>query len=152
MRWQPFVTVAAVIEKDNKFLLVEENINGTVFYNQPAGHWEFGESLEEAVIREVLEETAWHFTPSELVKIYQWSPTTKPDVKTTYLRFTFCGDASYFEKNQPLDEKIIQTHWLNYDEIYALKNQHRSPQVMRCIDDYLLGQRYSLGAIAIVEP
>jgi len=148
MRWQPFVTVAAIIENNNRFLLVEENINGQIFFNQPAGHWEYGESLLEAIIREVLEETAWHFTATQFVKIYQWSPPSEKD--KTFLRFTFCGNVGGFEKNLPLDEKIIRTHWLSYKEIKELKAQHRSPQVMRCIDDYLEGKCYPLDCISVV--
>jgi len=148
MRWQPFVTVAAIIENDNKFLLVEENINDQIFFNQPAGHWEYGESLQEAITREVLEETAWHFIATDLVRIYQWSPTSEED--KTFLRFTFCGNVERFEENLPLDEKIIRTHWLSYEEIKALNAQHRSPQVMRCIDEYLEGKHYPLDIISVV--
>ena len=143
MRWTPHVTVAAIIEQDNRFLLVEERINGTTQFNQPAGHWEANESLAQAVIREVKEETAYEFSPKNLVGIYQW--LHEPS-NTTFLRFAFCGELGA-RHDMPLDSGIIAAHWLTYEEIQQKQAQHRSPQVLRCIDDYRAGQRYPLSAL-----
>ena len=126
--------------------VVEEKIDEQLFFNQPAGHWESGESLCEAVTREVIEETGWRFTPTDLVRVYQWSPHTEQDV--TFLRFTFNGVLGNFENDSPLDEKIIRTHWLSYEEILTLKSHHRSPQVIRSINDYLAGKRFPLDILS----
>ena len=141
MIWKPNVTVAAVIERNGKFLLVEEDSEGAIVLNQPAGHWDEGESLLEAVARETLEESAWRFSPEALVGIYHWS---HPRKGITYLRFAFTGRVKEYESNRPLDNGILRTLWLTLDEIREQAHRHRSPQVQRCIDDYLAGQRYSL--------
>ena len=143
MIWKPHVTVAAVVERDNRFLLVEEyadNPNRTVF-NQPAGHLEKGESIIEAVIRETLEETAWQFTPTALVGIYRWP---HPQKDLTYLRFAFTGTVTGHNPVLSLDDGIVGTAWKTRDEIEALGNRLRSPQVLRGIDDYLAGHRTPL--------
>ena len=148
MRWHPNVTVAAVIEKDGRFLIVEEEIDGEIKLNQPAGHWEYGESLVDAVKREVLEETAWEFEPQHLIGIYQWQ---HPELaQTTYLRFSFGGQLQEFNENLELDEGIIQAVWLSRDELIARQDQHRSPQLIMCIDDYLAGQRAPLDLLKLV--
>ncbi len=144
--WKPNVTVAAVIERNGKFLLVEEEVdNGRggreIRYNQPAGHLDEGESLVAACAREALEETAWHFTPRHLLGIYQWR---RPARDITYLRFAYSGDLGEYEQNRPLDDGILRALWLTPDEALALQNQHRSPLIMQCIRDYLAGQRYPL--------
>ncbi|MDH5377319.1 MAG: NUDIX hydrolase [Gammaproteobacteria bacterium] len=144
MRWSPRVTVATILEKDNKFLMVEEIIKGKTFFNQPAGHWENNESLEEAAVRETLEETAWSFKPTELVGIYRW---THPELDDTYLRFTFTGVIGEYFPDRELDEGIVNAHWMSYNEIEACMDQHRSPQVLLCIQDYIQGKRYSLDCI-----
>lgn len=135
------MTVAAVTERDGKFLLVEEESDGFTVYNQPAGHLENGESLIDAVIRETLEETAWVFAPEALVGIYRWPHTTK-DI--TFIRFAFCGQLLHRQADRPLDNGIIQTLWMSADEVQACSSQHRSPQVLQCINDYLAGQRVAL--------
>lgn len=144
MIWKPNVTVAAVIERDGRFLLVEENADGGLVLNQPAGHLDEGESLIDAVVRETLEETAWHFQPDALVGVYRWPHPTK---NVTYLRFAFTGRALRQEPNVKLDDGIVQALWLTPDAIRSERQRHRSPQVQRCIDDYLAGQRYSLDLI-----
>ncbi|MES3022588.1 MAG: NUDIX hydrolase [Pseudomonadota bacterium] len=145
--WRPSVTVAAIIERDGRFLLVEEETSDGVRLNQPAGHLDPHESLEQAVVREVLEETAHDFVPHALVGMYMSryrSPRRASDV--TYLRFTFCGAAGA-EHEQPLDEGIIRTLWLSYDELVATRERHRSPLVLTCVDDYLAGKRAPLALI-----
>jgi 8-oxo-dGTP pyrophosphatase MutT (NUDIX family) len=139
--WKPNVTVAAVIERDGKFLLVEEETSQGVRYNQPAGHLEADESLLAAVVREALEESAYHFVPQYLLGIYHWHST---ESNTTYLRFAFTGAIIGHEADRPLDTGILQAAWLTPDEIRALQARHRSPLVLHCMEDYLAGKRYPL--------
>lgn len=142
--WKPNVTVAAVIERDGKFLLVEEETDEGVRFNQPAGHLDEGESLLAAAARETLEETAHRFAPRFIVGVYQW-PRPKRDV--TYLRFAFCGEVLGEEVGRTLDKGILRAVWLTVEEIEARRALHRSPLVMRCIEDYLAGKRYGLELI-----
>jgi 8-oxo-dGTP pyrophosphatase MutT (NUDIX family) len=138
--WRPYITVASLIERDERFLMVEESTENGIFFNQPAGHLEDGESLLAAVVRETREETAWHFQPTALVGIYRWRI---PDNGRTYLRFCFYGQGISPAQDQPLDTGIIGTRWLNRDEL-ARNSRLRSPLVLTCVDDYLRGQRHSL--------
>jgi 8-oxo-dGTP pyrophosphatase MutT (NUDIX family) len=145
--WKPSVTVAAVIERDGLFLLIEEETSDGIRINQPAGHLDPFESLEQAVIRETLEETAHDFTPTGLVGMYMSryrSARTGEDV--TYLRFTFCGTAGK-EYDQPLDEGILRTLWMTRDELAACRERHRSPIVLQCVDEYLEGRRAPLALL-----
>ena len=142
--WKPNVTVAAVVERDGRFLLVEEETEGGVRYNQPAGHLEQGESLVEACAREALEETAWHFRPTALVGVYQW-PRPRGDI--TYLRFAFAGDLGAEEVGRPLDTGILRAVWLTAAEIEASQARHRSPLVFQCVQDWLAGQRFPIDLI-----
>ena len=148
MIWKPNVTVAAVIERDGKFLLVEENTAQGMLFNQPAGHWEHDETLEQAVVREVLEESAYHFTPQHLIGIYRWH-SSNSDV--TYLRFAFSGIINGHERARQLDEGIIRAVWLSQDEIRATQSRHRSPLILRCVEDYLAGKRYPLDLLVHYE-
>jgi len=141
MVWKPSVTVAAVIERDGRFLFVEERIDGRLVLNQPAGHLDPGESLVAACRREVMEETAHRFEPSGLVGVYRWHYAAK-DV--TFLRFCFFGSPGVDEK-RPLDKEIVRLHWLTLDELKKRKSEHRSPLVQKCVDDYLAGRRFPLG-------
>ena len=136
--------MAAIIEQNGKFLLVEEETDRGNRYNQPAGHLEDGETLIEAVIRETMEEAAYAFTPEALLGVYQWK---HPLNDTTYLRFAFIGKAGVHYPMQELDEGIVQTVWMDIDEIRDKQNLMRSPQVLTCIEDYLAGKRYSLQVI-----
>lgn len=143
MVWKPDVTVAAVIERGAKFLLVEERIRGRLVLNQPAGHLEDGESLLHAVVRETLEETAWNFAPEALIGIYLW----RSQRGHTTLRFTFTGSVSGFDGKRPLDPPVLATHWLRREEIQQRSSQLRTLLVMRSVDDYLAGRRLSLEVI-----
>lgn len=145
--WKPSVTVAAVIERDGRFLLIEEETSDGIRINQPAGHLDPHESLQEAVVREVLEETAHEFFPEGLVGMYMSTyRSARRNVDVTYLRFAFCGKAGK-EFDQPLDEGILRTMWLTRDEIVACQDRHRSPLLLQCIDDYLAGQRAPLSLV-----
>jgi 8-oxo-dGTP pyrophosphatase MutT (NUDIX family) len=142
--WKPNTTVAAIIERDGRFLLVEEETAEGVRLNQPAGHLEDTETLIEGVIRETREETAYEFTPEALLGIYHWRHPTK-DI--TYLRFAFTGELGQHHTEQPLDEGIIRAVWMTPEEIRASRSTHRSPQVLTCIEHYLAGQRYPLAVV-----
>jgi len=148
MIWKPHVTVAAVIERDEKFLLVEEGTAQGIRFNQPAGHLEAGESLLTAVTREVLEESAYHFAPQHLLGIYRWHA---PESNTTYLRFAFTGKITGHDPHRSLDTGILQALWLTTDEIYAAQARHRSPLILHCIEDYLAGKRYPLDLLVHYE-
>ena len=140
MRFTPHVTVAAIAEDAGRFLMVRERIGVHVRYNQPAGHLEEGESLHEAVVRETLEETAWHFRPQALIGLYRW---IAPD-GTTFLRAAFSGQAERHDPARDLDTGIEAAEWLNLDQIRALGDALRSPLVLRCIEDYRAGIRHPL--------
>ena len=137
MVWKPNVTVAAVVCRDGKFLLVEEETEAGLAFNQPAGHLAQGESLVQAVVRETLEETAYHFRPTHLVGIYQWR---HPSKELTYLRFAFGGELRGWEADRRLDEGIVGARWLSLDEIRATQARHRSPLILRGIEDSLAGR------------
>ena len=141
MVWKPHVTVAAVVERDGKFLLVEEETDEGIRFNQPAGHLERDETLLEAVVREALEETGYTFVPRFLVGIYQW-PHPHKDI--TYLRFAFGGDVVAHDASRALDTGIVGARWLSADEIRASTERHRSPMMLRCVEDWLAGKRYPL--------
>jgi 8-oxo-dGTP pyrophosphatase MutT (NUDIX family) len=144
MSWKPSITVAAVIERDGRFLLVEEMIHGERVFNQPAGRVEAAESLLTAVARETLEETAWHFEPEWLLGVYPWRSVAN---QRTNLRFAFTGRLHNHESGRALDAPVIATHWLRREELLLPARALRTPIVLRCIDDYLAGQRLPLSAI-----
>lgn len=140
-RFRPNTTVAAVIERGGHFLLVEEHTDAGVRLNQPAGHLEAGESLLDAVRREVLEETGYAFTPEGLVGVY-----LAPG-KTTYLRFAFYGSVGDAPVSTHLDSGIIAARWLDYDALAASTDRLRSALVTRCVDDWRAGARYPLSLL-----
>jgi phosphatase NudJ len=148
MRWKPSVTVAAIIERDGRFLLVEEETADGLKLNNPAGHLDAGESPADGCAREALEETAHRFRPTALLGIYlarSRRASTGEDV--TYLRLAFCGELGAHDPLRPLDQGIVRTLWLTADEIRACVERHRSPLLMRCVDDYLAGIRHPLSAV-----
>ena len=139
--WRPSVTVAAIIERGGRFLLVEEVADGRRVLNQPAGHLDPGESLVTACRREVLEETAHHFEPAGLIGVYRWHYAPQ-DV--TFLRFCFSGKVLGVEKNRSLDKEILGLHWLSPPELKERSAMHRSPLVQKCVDDFLAGRNFPL--------
>ncbi len=144
----PDITVAAVAETAGRFLCVEERINNRLVFNQPAGHVEPGETLLAAVVREVREETAWHFEPSGLLGVYLWR---RPSARRPTLRFCFTGRVSDHHAHQRLDRGIVRTHWLTQGELRALGEQLRSPLVLRCVEDFLTGRVASLETVAALD-
>ena len=139
--WKPNVTVAAVAHRDGAFLMVrEQSLRGPVI-NQPAGHLERGESLEQAVRRETLEETGWTFEPRSVVGVYLWR---SPENGVTYLRVCFAGIVIGHDPERELDEGILEPVWLNLTALRESRAEHRSPLVMRCIEDFLGGNAYPL--------
>ncbi len=144
MVWKPHVTVAAVIEQDNRFLLVEEETVSGLQFNQPAGHLEENEDLIAAVKREVQEETGWQFEPEHIVSIQLWR--RNPDFPS-FVRVLFSGRCHSHDPEQKLDEGIIATHWLTRDEIKAKEHCLRSPLVLIAVDEYLSGQRHPLSLL-----
>ncbi|ABI56799.1 NUDIX hydrolase [Alkalilimnicola ehrlichii MLHE-1] len=152
MVWKPHVTVAAVVEWEGRFLMVEERPEGdAVVYNQPAGHLDPGESLTHAVIRETREETAWGFQPEALVGVYLWQPDPA-DTERSFLRIAFTGSLTEHDPNQALDQEIIRTCWKRPEELEAHAVGLRSPLVMRCIRDYQAGHRYPLALLGHLLP
>ena len=157
-RWKPSVTVAALMERDGKFLLVEEHTDNGLKLNNPAGHLETGESPAEGCAREALEETAHHFKPTALVGVYLSrfrKQNTGEDI--TYLRFAFAGEVGDEVPDLALDEGIVRAIWMSEAEIRASVDRHRGPMLLRCLDDYLSGQRFPLSAVhtdasVLIEP
>ncbi len=147
--WKPHVTVAALIEREGRFLIVEGEVDAgqqgvAIRYNQPAGHLDEGESLIEACARETLEETAWEFAPRHLVGIYQWRQAAG---EATYLRFAFTGILGRHDPDRALDTGILRALWLTPAELETSRERHRSPLVMQCVADYLAGRRLPLDLI-----
>ena len=141
----PRVTVAAVIERDGRFLCVEEEQDGRRVLNQPAGHLDPGESVIAACAREVMEETAHRFEPTALVGIYRYDYAAKG---VTFLRFCFSGKVLGEEKGRALDKEIVALHWLTSEELKAKSAMHRSPLVQQCVDDYLAGRRFPVEVLS----
>ncbi|HUT41855.1 MAG TPA: NUDIX hydrolase [Gammaproteobacteria bacterium] len=148
MIWKPHVTVAAVLEQDGRFLLVQERVSGKSVYNQPAGHLEDNESLIDAVIRETREESGWQFEPERITGIYRWR---QPEQQQTYLRVVFAGRGLAHDPACTLDDGIEGTVWLTAEEIRRQTDRLRSPLVMRSIDDYLAGADFPLTLLADID-
>ncbi len=136
-------TVAAIAERDGRFLFVQERAARRIVLNQPAGHLEDGESLQDAVIRETREETGRAFTPESIVGLYLW----RGPGGRTVLRIAFAGRVGEQDPSLALDRAIIRTLWLDRRELAAREGEHRSPLVLRCMDDYLAGARHPLALL-----
>ena len=147
--WMPHVVVACVVERDGRFLLVEERIAGELVLNQPAGHWEPGETLVEAAVRETLEESGWDVQPTHLLGVYEWQPETLP---YPFVRFAYVATALRHHPDRVLDTGIERAVWMTPDEIDASAARLRSPSVRACVADYLAGKRYPLTLIQHQTP
>ena len=151
-RWKPSVTVAGIIEKDGRYLLVEEHSPKGLMLNNPAGHLDPGESPVQGCIREVLEDTAFHFKPTALVGIYlsrfqKPATTDDPDEDITYLRFAFTGELGEFEPSRQLDTGIVRTLWMNLEEMRQTSERHRSRLLIKCAEDHAKGLRFPLETV-----
>lgn len=154
MAFFPHKTVAVVVEQPDRlktagddtrrFLMVEENSNGRIVFNQPAGHLEAGESLQQAALRETLEETAWQVTLTGFIGLYQY---TSPENGECYIRSCFAGSAVSHDTGRSLDPDIIRSHWLSLTELQQRRSQLRSPIVLQVLQDYLAGQCYPLSVV-----
>lgn len=142
--WQPHIVVAAVVEREGRFLIVEELIGGERRINQPAGHWEPGETLIEGVRREALEETGWDIEPTGFLGVYTWQPENLP---YAFVRFAFVADALRHHPERPLDEGILRAVWLTPDELRARSAEHRGPAVLGCVEDYRAGRIHPLSLL-----
>ena len=160
LRWKPNVTVAAIVEQGGNYLLVEERSAeqpSRLLLNNPAGHLEPGESLIDACVRETLEETACAFTPTALVGIYlarpaaggQTAAAAEHEADVTYLRFAFTGTLGEPQTGRALDTGIERTLWLTPDEIRASRDRHRSPLLLRCVEDHAAGRSYPLSLLQV---
>jgi len=148
-RWKPSVTVAAVIERAGRYLLVEEQTAQGLMLNTPAGHLEPGESPQDGAVREALEETGRRFTPTALLGVYMAASRDAEGTPTTWLRLAFCGDAGEPDPARALDAGIVRTVWMTPAEVEASRARHRSPLVARCVQDHLRGQRFGLEAVGV---
>jgi len=142
------MTVAALIENEGRFLMVQERISGKSVYNQPAGHLEDNETLVDAVIRETREETAWHFEPQSVTGIYRWR---HPEKDSTFIRVSFAGKGLFHDPACELDSCIERTLWMTPDELRLQPDRLRSPMVLRSIDDYLAGSCYPLSLLTSLD-
>lgn len=142
-RWTPHATVATVVVRDGRLLLVEEAIEGRQVLNQPAGHLEPNESLAAAAVRETLEETGWTVRLSAFIGTYQW---TAPD-GTPFLRFAYAAEPLSHDPDRPLDDGILRALWLTPAELKAAPARLRSPLVWQVVADYLAGQRHPLSIV-----
>ncbi len=144
MTWAPHVTVATIIERDNRYLMVYEEFDGNKVYNQPAGHLDPNETLLDAAIRETLEETGWAIQLTGVVGVNLY---TAPSNGITYFRTTFIGEAISHDAKRPLDTGIIEAVWLSYEELLERKEQLRSPMTLQIIEDYRAGRRFPLSVV-----
>jgi 8-oxo-dGTP pyrophosphatase MutT (NUDIX family) len=143
------VTVAAIVARDDRFLIVEEQAGGRIVFNQPAGHLEPGESLTDAVVRETREETGFHFVPDRVVGVYLWHCD---EAARSFLRVTFAGAARDPQTPPVLDEGIVAAHWLTRHQLLSRERQLRSPMVLQCLDDFQAGARYPLDCLQHLTP
>lgn len=146
--WQPDVTVATVVVREGRLLMVEERANGDLVFNQPAGHLEPDESLADAALRETREETGWDVELTAFIGAYQWK-AVNPDGSggRHYLRFAFAAEPVAHDPARQLDEGIVQALWMTPAELQLARARHRSPLVWQVVADYLAGRRSPLSML-----
>jgi 8-oxo-dGTP pyrophosphatase MutT (NUDIX family) len=142
--WQPDVTVATVVVADGRLLCVEERVSGKLVINQPAGHLEPDESLQQAALRETREETGWDVRLTAFLGAYQWKA---PETGRHYLRFAFSAEPERHDPSRKLDEGIVQALWLTPEELLTARDRHRSPLVWQAVSDHLAGHRSPLSVL-----
>lgn len=147
--WAPRVTVAAVVERDGRYLLIEEHTRNGLRWNQPAGHWERGETLVDAVVRETLEESGYRFTPTALLGVFVW---TRPGTDKTFVRIAFAGTVPDAPQTADLDDGIVGPVWVTAEQLDQRTDMWRSPMVRRCIDVHAAGTRLPLDAVHHLLP
>ena len=146
--WQPDVTVATVVVRDGRLLLVEEQVNGRLVLNQPAGHLEPDESLVDAALRETREETGWDVRLTAFVGAYQWkAPPSGTNPGRHYLRFAFAAEPVSHDPARPLETGIVKAMWMTPAELDAARERHRSPLVWQAVADHLAGRRHPLSLL-----
>lgn len=143
--WQPHVTVATLVQREDRWLFVEERVNGDTVINQPAGHWECGETLVEAARRETREESAWDVEITALLGVYEHQP---PGLPYPFVRFAYLAEPRLHHPDQALEDGISRVLWLSREELCSAPSPHRSPMVLRCVDDALRGCRFPLDIVA----
>ena len=142
--WMPHVTVATIVERNGRFLLIEEEIGSDTVINQPAGHWEAGETFAEAAVRETLEETGWTVEITGLVGVYEYQP---PGLDYAFVRFAYAAKPVSHDPDYVLDEGIRRWFWMDQDELRQEQYRHRSPMVQQCVEDYWMGKRWPLSMV-----
>jgi len=147
--WNPHLTVAAIVERNGRFLLIEEEINGEAVINQPAGHWEEGETFTEAAIRECFEETGWKIEITGLVGVYEYKP---PELDYAFVRFAYSARPVAHDPAQVLDAGIRRWFWMNQYELQQEIYRHRSPMVQQCVEDYWTVKRWPLSVVTHQTP
>lgn len=147
--WQPDVTVATVVVRDGRLLMVEERAHGKLVFNQPAGHLEPDESLSEAALRETREETGWDVNLTAFIGAYQWQAPMQADGNAGrhYLRMAFAAEPLRHDPTRPLDDGIVRALWMTPAELLAERDRHRSPLVWQVVADHLAGQRHPLSLL-----
>ena len=152
--WQPDVTVATLVNRGGRLLVVEESVDGALVLNQPAGHLEPDESLADAALRETLEETGWTVRLTGFVGAYQWRAPSRDGAVAGrhYLRFAFSAEPVVHDASRTLDDGIVRALWMTPAELQAQAGRHRSPLVWRCACDYLAGQRHPLSVLRHLAP
>ena len=146
-RFAPRVTVATLVERDGRFLFVEERISGKLVINQPAGHLDPDESIVHAAVRETLEETGWTVRIDALVAIDQYQAAN-----LAFLRFAFAATALHHDTARVLDTGIERAVWLSRDELIARAHEHRSSLVLAGVDAYLAGVRVPISLLRMINP
>ncbi len=142
--WQPDVTVATVVVADGRLLCVEERVNGRLVLNQPAGHLEPDESLQDAALRETREETGWDVRLTGFLGAYQWKA---PETGRHYLRFAFAAEPDRHDPARTLDDGIVRALWMTPEALLDVRDRHRSPLVWQVVADHLAGHRFPLSLL-----